>query len=409
MVRHDSTRRAFLKASVAAPLALPLHLARRQPPRIIVVGAGAFGGWTALHLLRRGARVTLVDAWGPGNARASSGGETRVIRAIYGPDRLYVELVARALQLWREHERRWGRRFYYPIGVLWMADADDAYERAALPIVRAAGLKIEELTRAALAKRYPQIDFDGVQRALHERDAGYLTARLACEAVLDGFLAEGGQFRQTTARVEERGGEVQGVILADGTRLTADRYIFACGAWLGKLLPSALGARIRPTRQEVFFFGTPGGDSRFDEGNLPAWIDNGQHLFYGIPGNRWRGFKLADDTRGPDFDPTDGDRTPSPDAIRAARAYLARRFPALKAAPLLEARVCQYENSPDGHYIIDRHPSAPNAWVIGGGSGHGFKVGPALGELVARLVVEDRPADPFFRLERFTARERPPR
>ena len=400
MAHNKPSRRVFVKSMLAATAALSCNRPSQQRRHVVVVGAGAFGGWTALYLLRGGARVTLIDAWGPGNARASSGGETRVIRAVYGPDRPYVELVARALRLWREHERRWQRRLFYPIGVLWMAGQDDTYERAALPIVRDAGLEIEELDVAAVARRYPQINFEGVRWALHEPYAGYLTARLACEAVLEAFLAEGGEYRQTWARVAEQAGELQGVSLSDGSTLTADRYVFACGPWLGKIFPAEFGERIRPTRQEVFYFGTPPGDPRFNEESLPAWIDNGPQLFYGIPGNRWRGFKVADDTRGADFDPTDGDRTPSLDATRAARVYLARRFPALNTAPLLEARVCQYENSPDGHYIIDRHPSATNAWVIGGGSGHGFKVGPALGELVAPLVLEDSEPPPFFSLDR---------
>ena len=122
---------------------------------------------------------------------------------------------------------------------------------------------------------------------------------------------------------------------------------------------------------------------------------------YGIPGNEWRGFKVADDARGPVFDPTAGERLPSPEALRSARDYLAFRFPALKDAPLLEARVCQYENSPDEHFIVDRHPRADNVWLVGGGSGHGFKHGPAVGELVAGLVLDGHAPDPQFRLDRF--------
>jgi glycine/D-amino acid oxidase-like deaminating enzyme len=399
--RH--TRREFLQATVALPVAVaPLRAQTRR--HVLVVGAGAFGGWTALNLLRRGARVTLVDAWGPGNSRASSGGETRVIRATYGPDRQYVILVARALQLWREHEKRWQRRLMYPIGALWMVSSDGKYERASIPLVKEAGLPIEELTAAALTKRYPQIDVDGVQWAIFEPSSGYLLARLACEAVLSSFIAEGGEFRQAFVTVEQRGGEVAGVRTPDKQLLSADVYVFAGGPWLGAILPDVFAPLIRPTRQEVFFFGTPPGDPRFDEDTLPCWIDNGRELFYGIPGNRWRGFKIADDTRGPAFDPTVGERLPSTEQVNAARRYLSRRFPALKSAPLLEARVCQYENSPDGHYIIDRVPSLGNAWAIGGGSGHGFKMGPALGELVAKLVLEDQRADPFFRLDRFAAK-----
>src|SRR5581483_3294948 len=143
-----------------------------------------------------------------------------------------------------------------------------------------------------------------------------------------------------------RGAWRAGVRLSDGTTLTADAYVFACGPWLGRLFPDVLGERIRVTRQEVFFFGTPPGDPRFTEEALPVWADHGARFMYGIPGNEWRGFKVADDTRGPPFDPTSGERLHTPAALRAVRDYLAVRFPALADAPLLEARVCQYENSP---------------------------------------------------------------
>jgi len=372
-------------------------------PRVVVVGAGAFGGWTALSLLRRGAKVTLLDAWGPGNSRASSGGETRVIRATYGPDRIYVRLVARSLELWRENEKRWGRRLYHRTGALWMVGSkDDRYEKSALPILREGGLAYEELSAAEAAKRYPQINLERIEWAIFEKDAGYLTARLACAAVLEGFLAEGGEYRQVSAVPSGiDGGKLTGAALSDNTRLAADVYVFACGPWLGKVFPNVMGDLIRPTRQEVFFFGTPEGDPRFSESALPVWIDRAERIFYGVPGNQWRGFKLADDTRGAPFDPTSGERVPSAQGLQAARDYLGFRFPALKGSPLLEARVCQYENSPDQHLIVDRHPGAGNVWLVGGGSGHGFKLGPALGELVAANVLGEKAPEPFFSLARF--------
>lgn len=413
----DLSRRSLLKTGAAwlALSALPSAAVdliggapslrrRRRKIRVAVIGAGAFGGWTALHLLRRGASVTLLDAWGPGNARASSGGETRVIRATYGPDRAYVEMAARSLLLWKENEKRWGRRLYRRTGVIWMAGKDDRYERAALPLLRDAGLACEELGPAEAARRYPQIDFDRVNWVLHERDAGYLLARRACQAVMEGFVSEGGEHRQAAAQPGEiAGGVMEGLPLSDGTRLSADHYVFACGPWLGSIFPETIGERIIPTRQEVFFFGTPAGDPRFTEDRLPVWIDNGERIFYGIPGNEWRGFKVADDTRGARFEPTAGDRTPTAEGIRAARDYLAFRFPGMKDAPLLEARVCQYENSPDGHFILDRHPGAGNAWIAGGGSGHGFKHGPAIGERLAEMVMGARDPDPFFALSRLSA------
>jgi glycine/D-amino acid oxidase-like deaminating enzyme len=384
------------------PAASAVRAASGRGPRVIVVGAGAFGGWTALYLQRRGAKVTLLDAWGPGNSRASSGGETRVIRATYGPDTIYVRMVARSLELWRENEKRWGRRLYHRTGALWMVGKDDKYEKSSLPVLRENGIAFEELTSAGAAKKYPQIQFEGIAWAIFEKDAGYLTARLACAAVLDGFRAEGGQYRQVSAApAAVEGGRLAGLGLSDGSTLAADLYVFACGPWLGKLFPETLGSLIRPTRQEVFFFGTPAGDARFTEEVLPVWIDHGERIFYGIPGNQWRGFKLADDTRGPAFDPTSGERVASAEGIRAAREYLEFRFPALKGSPLLESRVCQYENSQDQHFIVDRLPGAANAWIVGGGSGHGFKHGPALGELAAANVLGEKPAEPFFSLSRF--------
>jgi glycine/D-amino acid oxidase-like deaminating enzyme len=370
---------------------------------VVVVGAGAFGGWTALWLRRGGARVTLVDAWGPGNSRASSGGETRVIRGTYGPRAIYTHLTARALHLWKENERRWQRKLYHPIGVLWLVEQDETYERAALPLLKEAGLAFEELSGAETARRYPQINCEQVRWAIYEKDAGYLTARRACAAVLEGFLAEGGEYRQLAAQAGPQpvGGELRGITLSDGTTLGADGFVFACGPWLGRLFPDVIGDRVRATRQEVFFFGTPPGDQRFTEPALPVWADHGRGFIYGIPGNEWRGFKVADDTRGPPFDPTTGERLPTPAVLQAAREYLAYRFPGMKDAPLVEARVCQYENSPDEHFIIDRHPAAANAWLVGGGSGHGFKHGPAVGELVARLVLSGGTPDPQFRLSRF--------
>ena len=376
---------------------------KASPPHIAVIGAGAFGGWTALFLRRQSARVTLLDAWGPGNSRASSGGETRVIRATYGPRAVYTHMAVRALTLWKEYQQRWRRQLYHGIGVLWLVESDDQFERAALPILRAARVAFEELRGAEVARRYPQINCEQVRWAIFEKDAGYLTARRACAAVLEGFIAEGGEYRQLAvqAPIEPRGGELSSVTLSDGSRLTADRFVFACGPWLGSLFPDVIGDRVRATRQEVFFFGTPSGDRRYTEEALPVWADHGTRFIYGIPGNEWRGFKVADDSRGPVFDPTNGERTPTDSARQIARDYIAYRFPGLKGAPLLESRVCQYEESPDEHFIIDHHPQAANAWLVGGGSGHGFKHGPAVGELVARLVLSGAAPDEQFRLSRF--------
>jgi sarcosine oxidase len=312
-------------------------------------------------------------------------------------------MTARAMQLWREHGQRWNRHFFHKIGVLWLAGkGDDQFERGSVAMLREAGIPYEEISTGEIARRWPQFNLDGVAWGIYEPQSGFLTARVACQAVVEQFIAEGGEYKQAAATADHlEGGALKALPLSDGSKLVADQYIFACGPWLGQLFPQAIGDRIRSTKQDMFFFGTPAGDDSFSESKLPVWGDYRGRFVYGIPASDGRGFKIADDTRGPAFDPTSGERSVSQDGLRTIREYLAFRFPRMKDAPLIETRVCQYENTPDNHFIIDRHPVAENVWLLGGGSGHGFKHGPALGEMVAKLVLENESADPLFRLSRF--------
>jgi glycine/D-amino acid oxidase-like deaminating enzyme len=373
---------------------------------VAVVGAGAFGGWTALHLLERGARVTLLDAWGPGNSRASSGGETRIMRGTYGPGQPYTELAARALGLWAKYERRWRRQFLHRTGVLWMVSSrDDAFERGSLPMLREAKINFQELSTAEMKKRWPQIHFADVRWGIYEPECGYLDARASCQAVVDAFVAGGGTYRQVA--VSGAGLErspLRGLTLSDGSRVQANIYVFACGPWLGELFPETLGEIICPTKQDIFFFGPPAGDPRFSDGQLPVWGDHGRRFFYGIPGSGRRGFKVADDTRGGSFDPTSGERVVSQATLKRVREYITLRFPAMKDAPLIETRVCQYEQTSDSNFVVDRHPGMDNVWLLGGGSGHGFKHGPALGERMAEFILKDGEPDVVWRLSRFFTR-----
>ena len=370
---------------------------------VAVIGAGAFGGWTSLYLLRGGARVTLIDAWGPGNSRASSGGETRIMRATYGPDQPYTALAARALRLWTANERKWKRRFLHRTGVLFMAAGHaDTWEAGSLAILREEKIPHERLSRRKLTERWPQINFEGIDWGLFEPQSGYLLARSSCQQVVDAFIAEGGTYHKAAALEDNLdAGSLKTVALSDGSSLRADRLVFACGPWMGKLFPKTIGTNLQSTKQDVFFFGTPPGDAQFDESHLPVWADHRQPFMYGIPGNQGRGFKIADDTRGPAFDPTHGERRISNESLQRARDYLNFRFPAMRNSPLIETRVCQYEQTPDSDFILDRHPAAEHVWLVGGGSGHGFKHGPALGELVAKHVLKDAPPNPGWALSRF--------
>ena len=390
----------------------PVLKRMKSKPHIAVVGAGAFGGWTALQLLERGARVTLLDGWGPGNSRSSSGGETRIMRGTYGPDQPYTELAARALKLWAKYERRWKKQFLHRTGVLWMAGTrDDSFERGSLPLLREAGIEFQELSTREMQRRWPQVGFAGVGWGIFEPECGYLDARTSCQAVVEAFVSGGGQYRQLAVlpdglQLSEKHSRMAQLHLSDGSRLQADYQVFACGPWMGKLFPELLENVIRPTKQDIFFFGTPAGDVRFSDAQLPVWGDHGKRFFYGIPGSDRRGFKVADDTRGEAFDPTDGERSVSPSTLKRVREYLAFRFPAMKDAPLIETRVCQYEQTPDSHFVMDRHPHMENVWLLGGGSGHGFKHGPALGQMMADLLLKDGEAQPVWLVSRLS-KQRP--
>ena len=397
-------RRTFVGSLMASSL---LGLASRRGLaeanlHVAVIGAGAFGGWTALNLLRSGAKVTLLDAWGPGHSRSSSGGESRVIRHSYRK-LIYVEMAKRSLALWHEANDTWGRPLLHATGVLHMYQADSPFNLDEVGTLMAdAGVAHEILDHDKLVERYPQVNMDGITSALYEPTAGYLLARRACQAVVDAFRNEGGEYR--TAYVQPgkiSGGRMADIGLSGGGTLSADQYVFACGPWLRTLFPDVLGPHLAISRQEMFYFGTPASDPRYTNGEFPVWTDIGDTIWYGIPGGEHRGFKVADDSHGPEHDPSTSERTVTAKGISAAAKYIGNRFPGLKGAPLIESRVCQYTNTPDGDFIADKHPQADNLWLLGGGSGHGFKHGPALGEMVAAQVLGEKSVEETFSLARF--------
>ncbi len=392
--------------------------AQGATPHIAVVGAGAFGGWTALCLRRKGARVTLLDTWGPGNGRASSGGELRILQTklyagggmytdkeTYRP--LYMKMTARSAEFWLEHQERWNQMLFKRCGALNFYTNDNENGRESARVMREWGVNVEELDAAELRTRYPQVNFEGVDWGLLDVDAGLIRARVACREVLRGFLAEGGEYKQLGVNAPTVDGDgVRSLRLSDGSDLVADQFVFACGPWLGQLFPGVVN--IRASRQEVFFFGTPADDPRYTEDHLPFCTDSTMQPSSAIiAGGEHRGM-LAED--GPalvkNIDPTTEDRVPSPELAAFHREYLGFRYPGMKNAPLLLARVCQYENSLDRNFIVDRHPEAENVWIVGGGSGHGFKQGPAMGERVAANVLGDAPVEPAFAIARFNARGR---
>ncbi len=368
---------------------------------VAVIGAGVFGTWTAYELNRAGLRVALVDAYGAGNSRSSSGDESRIIRMSYGTSEIYTRWSWRALKLWKDFCEDTGHTLFHKTGVLLLARDDNAHALASLSALQANGIPHEKLDRTALEARFPQFDFGDHTWALHEPESGALMARRAVQTVAHMAMQRGVTFHQAAAQtpvsLPTGTGQLAELKLSDGSSLRAGTFVFACGPWLPKLFPALLGHRIHATRQEVFYFGLPPGDRRFAPPNFPVWLDY-EAEFYGLPDLEARGFKIALDRHGAAFDPDTSNRLVTAETLREVSQFLAHRFPALADAPLAESRVCQYENTSNGDFLIDRHPDFSNVWLVGGGSGHGFKHGPALGEYVAARVMANDAVEPCFAL-----------
>lgn len=372
----------------------------RAGAEVVVVGAGVMGAWTALQARRQGWRTTLIDAFGAGHSRATSGDESRIIRSSHGPDPFYSRWSREAREAWIALGDAVGERLFVPAGALWFAHAADGFEAASEATLRELGIPVERLSPSELTARWPQLKADDLAFAIYEPEAGLLMARRGVAAVARQLETEGGQFELASVGPgRQQGRRLLDVATPDGRRHTADQFVFAAGPWLPRLFPDLLADLIRVTKQDVVFIGPPPGDARFGADQLPCWVDYAA-AFYGLPAVDGRGMKLAPDRYGPVFDPTHGERIVDPESVRLARRYLATRFPVLADAPVVETRVCQYETTPDTHFVIDRHPAFDNVWLVGGGSGHGFKHGPVIGRhVVGRLAGDDlQPGEERFGL-----------
>jgi glycine/D-amino acid oxidase-like deaminating enzyme len=321
-------------------------------------------------------------------------------RTIYGADDVYTRLAWDSIEDWRWLSSRSGLPVFRPIGVLMFFGKREPFVDQSLDVHRRLGLRLDVLDGAQLRQRYPQVAWEGVEVGLFEPDLGALMARRAVQTLVKEFVAAGGEWRLASVMPPGDGTTLDGLRTGAGDTLRGGRYVFACGPWFPKMFPSLLGKRIFPTRQEVFFFAPPDGDERFQPDRLPGWADfNDGDIYYGFPDLEARGFKIAHDRHGPRFDPDTGDRQATAAGERNVRSYLARRFPALASRPMVESRVCQYENSSNGDLLIDRHPRWENALLLGGGSGHGFKHGPAVGRYAAELLLGRLPKhEPRFSL-----------
>jgi glycine/D-amino acid oxidase-like deaminating enzyme len=425
-------RRDFIKIAGATAGALATSGAvspalartiRRSSSNVIVVGAGAFGGWTALHLQRMGARVTLVDMYGPGNSRSTSGDESRGVRTSYG-DRphgeLWMQWAQKAIGRWKEFDAEFGipakNQIFFTTGDLIMRSDWEPF----LTQTRAWWVKNaiphETMPVEEVRKRWPVFGIDDIKAVLYEPGAGVVRARRATQLVAEVFQREGG--RIVIGRVvPPTPGEFDGhtVKLTNGDSLSGDAIVFAVGPWLGKTFP-LMQNRMRTPLGTVVYFATPPGDDRFTHPNLPSWnfpgttgwgalpVDNrgfrvrggggggGQSAGPGASGNSAAGggpqaaAPPAANVTDPDF----SSRWVEPQRLEGPRRFVTARFPALADAPIAQTWACHYEGTSSRNFIIDMHPNLPNVWIAGGGNAEAFKQGPVLGEYIAGRVLGDR-------------------
>ncbi len=383
------TRRSLIGGMTAGALA-PAVLRAAKPgsaAHVAVIGAGVFGAWTAEHLRRSGHRVTLVDMAGPAQSRASSGGESRMTRGGYGKDEIYTRMAFESLPEWKKLSETSGLPIFVPSGVLFFSSQPGEYFDGSIEVHRRLGLPLEQLDGPQLQRRFPMIDFSGVIIGLYEPEFGALMARRSVQTLVKNFVASGGEYHLASADAPRTADDRLTSLQTSDGPIEADAYVFALGPWLPKLFPDILGKKIFATRQEIFYFAPPKADRRFLPEAMPGWADfNEGDMYYGFPNLETRGVKFAHDKHGAYVDPDTQSREPTKAALDEVIAFRDRRFPLLKGAPVIGAEVCQYENSSNGDFLIDRHPALSNVVLVGGGSGHGFKHGPEVGRLAAALV-----------------------
>lgn len=417
-----ATAGALLATGCAPPVAFSAAPARgvekgrgtaASSTHVVVIGAGAWGGWTAYHLRSRGIKVTLIDQYGPGNSRSTSGDETRGIRSSYG-DRasgvLWTPWARTAIDRWKLFEEEWARpfrtSFFHETGDVIMRVTREPFITKTVELWTANNVRHEVLSGEEARKRWPVIKADDITVAITEPDAGVVRCRAATQAV--AAIAQKMGAELVIGRVRPGpivNGTMDGVVLDNGTVIRGDAYVFACGPWLRKLFPY-MENRARIPIGHALYFGVPQGDSRFQFPNLPSFNFPGVTGWPMLPVDS-RGFRVrgaiaaappATGTRAPApssspvapdptlQDPDLSSRWTNQDRVDGARRFLAARFPILANAPLLETRACHYESSVNQNFIVDHIPGASNAWIAGLGQAEGFKFGPVIGDYIAQRV-----------------------
>ncbi|MFB6281462.1 MAG: N-methyl-L-tryptophan oxidase [Haloferacaceae archaeon] len=377
---------------------------------VVVVGMGVVGSATARALARDGYAVLGLERDGIPNPRSSSHGPSRIIRLAYHEGATYVPMLRRSYDRWAALGDRRDERLLRTTGSLAIGPPDSRTFAGARETCRAHDIDHEVLDAEAVNRRFPAYDLPPGLRAVHQPDGALLDAERCLVGLVEAAMADGAEVRAREAVLDWT---------ADGDRVrvrtergvhVADAVVIAAGAWAADRVPE-LDGLLTPERHVVCRF-RPADPGAFEPASFPVFVADtadGRH-FYGLPAHRVPGVKVGDTTAGRlGVDPDALDRRPDPGEERTARAFVERHMPA-GAGPTMDLTACLLSHSPDGDYVIDRLPGRPNAVVAVGGSGHGFKTAPVVGELAAALATDrEPPVDPApFALDRFEDRRSAP-
>jgi glycine/D-amino acid oxidase-like deaminating enzyme len=396
-------RRNFLKAAGASAGALAISgsgglgaTGRAQAPAsrpaagnslkadVAVIGAGVFGGWTALSLREMGLSVVLIDQYGPGNSKSSSGGDVRGMRAGYGDEEHYTRWAIAAMEQWKIREAEFGTKLYFESGVLGVSRGLTPQATASRAVFDKLKFPYEILTRGELTKRWPQVATEDSPDVVgfYQPQGGTLKAHASCVAVASMFEKKGGRFVLAKASLAPGSrGTLQSVTLSSGETVSAGTFVFAAGPWLLTMFPELLDKKLLVAKRGYGMIGLPPGQGRdYSYPNLPNTVAM-------LPSVDGLGLAVPLGAGNTPVDPDTHDRVPTAEEKADVLARTARWFPALKGQPFINAHVCQLENTVDGNFIIDKHPGFDDVWLAGGGSFHGFKFGPVTGDYVAHRVV----------------------
>jgi sarcosine oxidase len=358
-------------------------------PSVLIAGLGAMGSSAAYHLARRGARVRGFDRWSPPHTMGSSHGQSRIIREAYFEDPVYVPMVRRAYELWRDLEREAAERLLLQTGGLMFGRPDSQLVSGARTSAERYGLQHEMLSVADVERRFPAFRPDPDMVAVYEPRAGILFPEACIQAHLARARARGAQIHGDEPILNwQAGASGVSVRTAKGT-YSADLLIVSAGAWAGQLLASTsapLAPPLTVERQVAFWFDPKASPEAFAPANCPVhlWQFDDGRFAYGFP-DLGGGVKVARHGEGITGSPDSLSREVSAGEVEAIRSLLRRFLPDADGA-FRSAAACLYTNTPDEHFWIDRHPQHANVLIASPCSGHGFKFASVIGEILADLA-----------------------